>query len=122
MYLLFWTYCPRDADFFNQTDREAFKIWFHAEVCEAAQHEAWFVFNLSYMSINLRDISTTPSAPPCYKITSTYHGNTCVPDDELIPAMQGSPFYKSFSGIPPFSSDHSSPPSSHDYNSDYSFD
>jgi hypothetical protein len=46
----------------------------------------------------------------------------CVPDNELIPAMQGSPFYKSFSGLPPFSSDHSSPPSSHEYNSDYSFD
>jgi hypothetical protein len=40
LYLLFWTYCPRDVDFFSKTDREAFKIWFHAEVCEAAQHEA----------------------------------------------------------------------------------
>jgi len=74
------------------------------------------------MSSNLHYVSTDPSAPPFYKITSTYYGNTCVPDNELIPAMQGSPFYKSFNGLPPFSSDHSSPPPSHEYNSDYSFD
>jgi hypothetical protein len=48
LYLLFWQYCPKDVDFFNETDNEAFKIWFHAEVCEAAQHEAWFVFSLSF--------------------------------------------------------------------------
>jgi hypothetical protein len=120
LYLLFWNYCPRDADFFNQTDRDAFKIWFHAEVCEAAQHEAWFVFSLSYETCNLLEQNT--DGPPCYKIRSNYFGTTCVPEDELISAMQGSPFYRSFSSLPPFSSDHSSPPSSHDYNSDFSFD
>jgi len=122
LYLLFWTYCPRDADFFNQTDREAFKIWFHAEVCEAAQHEAWFVFSLSYMHSTLKYLPTEPYQPPCYKVISTYYGDECIPDNELIPAMQGSPFYRSFSSLPPFSSDHSSPPASHDYNSEFSFD
>jgi hypothetical protein len=95
-------YCPRDADFFNNTDKEAFKIWFHAEVCEAAQHEAWFVFSLSYMGSELHYVPTEPYEPPCYKVTSNYYGNLCVPEDELIPAMQGSPFYRCFSGLPPF--------------------
>jgi len=122
LYLLFWQYCPRDADFFNNTDKEAFKIWFHAEICEAAQHEAWFVFNLSYMSSELHYVPTEPYQPPCYKVTSKYYGNLCVPEDELIPALQGSPFYRCFSGLPPFSSDHNSPPSSHEYNSEFSFD
>jgi hypothetical protein len=36
LYLLMWQFCPRDLDFFNQTDKDAFKMWFHAEVCEAA--------------------------------------------------------------------------------------
>jgi hypothetical protein len=96
LYLLFWTYCPRDVDFFSKTDREAFKIWFHAEVCEAAQHEAWFVFSLSYMGSDLHYVPIEPYDPPCYKVTSTYYGNLCVPDDELIPSMKGSPFYRSF--------------------------
>jgi len=37
--------------------------------------------------------------------------------------MKGSPFYKCFGGLPPFSNDHNSPPSSHyGYDSDTSFD
>lgn len=122
LYLLFWNYCPRDLDFFNQTDKEAFKVWFHAEVCEAAQHEAWFMFPLSFETSTLLIVPVKPWEPSCYKISSKYFGSTCVPEDELIPAMIGSPFYESFSGLPPFSSDHSSPPTSHEYNSDFSFD
>jgi hypothetical protein len=43
---------------------------------------------------------------------------TCVPPDELIPNMMGSPFYESFSGLPPFADDDISPPASHLYDDD----
>jgi hypothetical protein len=122
LYLLMWQYCPRDIDFFNQTDNEAFKIWFHAKVCEAAQHEAWFVFSLSFQTSTLKLLPSRPGDLPCYKIHSSFYGNTCIPPDELIPQMKGSPFYESFSCLPPFSSDSSSPPPSHEYDNDFSFD
>lgn len=121
LYLLFWNFCPRDQDFFSQTDQDAFKIWFHAEVCEATLHEAWFVFSLSFMGSKLQ-YSASTSSDPCYQIKSSFYGNVCVPDEELIPSMQGSPFYRSFSSLPSFSSDHSSPPASHEYDNDFSFD
>jgi len=93
------------------------------EIKEAAHHEGWFVFNLSFLGSELLYDKVEPSQPPAYKVTSNYYGNLCVPEDELIPAMQGSPFYKCFNSLPPFSSDHSSPPSSHfDFDSDESFD
>jgi hypothetical protein len=53
LYLLFWSYCPRDAEFFRNTSKEAFKQWFIAEVQEAAHYEAWFVFNLSFRGSEL---------------------------------------------------------------------
>ena len=53
-----------------------------------------------------------------FQIKSNYFGKTCVPPDELIPQMMGSPFFESFSALPPFSDDHSSPPASHLYDSD----
>jgi hypothetical protein len=65
--------------------------------------------------------SKTSDSPPCYKVHSDYFGELCVPEDELIPAMQGSPFYRCFVASTLFN-DHSSPPSSHDYDSDFSFD
>lgn len=122
LYLLFWLYCPRDIDFFNQTDKDAFKMWFHAEICEAGLHEAWFTFSLSYIGTRLMAMPSS-STETAYKITSEYFGSRCVPEDELIQNMQGSPFYHSFGCLPPFSDDHSSPPSSHGYDSDaMSFD
>lgn len=122
LYLLFWHYCPRDLDFFNETDRTAFKIWFHAEVCEAALHEAWFTFSLSYVGSFLEPDASSSTASS-FKIVSDYYGHRCIPKDELIEAMRGSPFYESFGSLPPFSDDHSSPPSSHGYDSDgMSFD
>jgi hypothetical protein len=53
---LFWTYCPRDADFFKAS-KEAFIQWFQAEVQEAAHYEGWFVFNYLSWVVNyiLRD-------------------------------------------------------------------
>jgi len=36
--------------------------------------------------------------------------------------MMGSPFFESFSGLPPFADDDVSPPSSHRANSEASFD
>lgn len=112
LYLLMWQYCPRDEDFFNQTDRDAFKIWFHAEVCEAVQHEAWFVFNLTYETCDLLEDASC-STNKRYFIKSHFFGKTCVPQDELISSMMGSPFFESFSLLSPFSTDHSSPPSDH---------
>jgi hypothetical protein len=122
LYILFWTYCPRDANFFGAS-KEAFIQWFQAEVQEAAHYEGWFTFKLSFMGSELHFQKTEPSQPPCYKVTNDYFGDLCIPEDELIPAMKGSPFYICFSRLPPFSNDHSSPPSSHfDYDSDASFD
>jgi hypothetical protein len=122
LYILYWTYCPRDADFFGAS-KEAFIQWFRAEIEEATHHEGWFVFNLSFLGSELQFEKTKPAQPPSYKVISEYFGDLCVPEDELIPAMQGSPFYKCFSGLPPFSKEHSSPPSSHfGYDSDASFD
>jgi len=117
LYVLMWQFFPRDEDFFNQTDRDAFKVWFHAEVCEAAQYEAWFVFNLTFETCDLMEAPSSSRDKQFY-IKSNYFGKTCVPQDELIPNMMGSPFYESFSALPPFSDDHSSPPSSHQYDSD----
>jgi len=75
------------------------------------------------MGSELHHKATEPSQPPSYKVTNDYFGDLCIPEDELIPAMKGSPFYICFSRLPPFSNDHSSPPSSHfDYDSDTSFD
>jgi len=75
------------------------------------------------MGSELHYLKTEPSQPPCYKVKSDYFGHLCVSEDDLIPAMQGSPFYRCFSGLPPFSNDHNSPPSSHfGYDSDASFD
>jgi hypothetical protein len=122
LYILFWTYCPRDILFFGSS-KDAFKHWFRAEIEEAAHYEGWFVFNLSFQGSELNFERFEPPQPQTYKVTSEYYGDLCVPEDELIPAMQGSPFYKCFSGLPPFSHEHSSPPSSHfDYGSDGSFD
>lgn len=112
LYLLMWQYCPRDIDFFNQTDRDSFKIWFHAEICEVAQHEAWFMFSLSFVYSDLKE-----GPDQQLKVQSDFYGHTCVPMDELIPAMMGSHFYESFSGLPPFADDDVSPPSSHEINS-----
>ena len=89
----------------------------------AAHYEGRFVFNLSFQGSELHFEKFEPPQPQSYKVTSEYFGDLCVPEDELIPAMQGSPFYKCFSRLPPFSNEHSSPPSSHfDYDSDGSFD
>lgn len=117
LYMLMWQFCPRDSDFFNQTDRDAFKVWFHAEICEAAQYEAWFVFNLTFEYSDLMEAASSSQNRQFY-IKSNYFGKTCVPKDELISQMMGSPFYESFSALPPFSDDHSSPPASHQYDSD----
>jgi hypothetical protein len=108
-------------DFFNHTDQLAFKMWLHAEICEAGQHDAWFVFSLSHVASDLKEV-TVPSGESYFKSYSDYYGSTCVPEAELMPVMMGSPFYESFSGLPPFSDDNSSPPSSHRYDSDASFD
>jgi hypothetical protein len=97
-------------------------MWFHAEICEAAQHEAWFVFNLSFYGSELHYLPTQPHESVFYKVISEYYGEICVAEEDLILAMQGSPFYRCFSGLPPFSNDHISPPSSHEYNSEFSFD
>ena len=117
LYLLMWQFCPRDLDFFNQTDRDAFKIWFHAEICEAAQYEAWFIFDLTFETSDLMEAAST-SQNRQYYIKSNYYGRTCIPQDELVPGMMGSPFYESFSGLPPFADDDISPPASHLYDSD----
>jgi hypothetical protein len=80
-------------------------------------------FQLSFMGSELHFKRLSHLSLLAYKVTSDYFGDLCVPEDELIPAMQGSPFYRCFSGLPPFSNDHSSPPSSHfGYDSDASFD
>jgi hypothetical protein len=122
LYLLLWTYCPRDIQFFGSS-KDAFRQWLRAEVEEAAHYNAWFVFNLSFQGSELIYENSNPPNPQNYKVTSEFYGDLCVPEDDLIPAMQGSPFYKCFSGLPPFSDIHGSPPSSHfNYDSGDSFD
>lgn len=116
-----WQFFPRDIDFFNQTNQMAFKMWFHAEICEAGQHDAWFVFSLSHVTSSLKEVVVSSSEMQ-YKISSEFFGRTCVPVEDLMQVMAGSPLFESFSAMPPFSDDHSSPPSSHYYDSDASFD
>jgi hypothetical protein len=121
LYLLMWQFCHRDLVFFNQTDKDAFKMWFHAEISEAAHFEAWFVFCLSFTTTDLFESACTSSHRQ-FHIKNNYYGSTCVPKDELIPGMMGSPFFESFSGLPPFADDDVSPPSSHRANNEASFD
>ena len=121
LYLLMWKFCPRDFDFFNEVDGIGFKLWFHAEICEAGMHDAWFVFSLSHETSGLKEVCDS-NHEIHYKIHSEFYGRTCISPDELMPVMAGSPFFESFCALPPFSDDHSSPPSSHYYDSDASFD
>lgn len=122
LYILFWKYCPRDVLFFG-SDKDAFIHWFQAEIEEASHYEAWFIFNLSFQGSELLCERFNPPNPQSYKVTSDFFGDICVPDDELILAMQGSPLYKCFNGLPPFSDHHGSPPSSqYNYDSGDSFD
>jgi hypothetical protein len=110
--ILLWKYCPRDVLFFGSS-KDAFKYWLRSEVEEAAHYNAWFVFNLSFQGNELLYDHSEPPAPQSYKVFSDYYGDLCVPEEDLIPAMQGSPFYKCFNGLPPFSDYFGSPPSSH---------
>lgn len=121
-YLLFWQYCPRDSEFFNEVDQLGFKMWLHAEICEAGQHDAWFVFSLTHVNSWLIEASYPNDPEFNFKVKSEFYGRTCVPVEDLMTVMAGSPFFESFSGMPPFSDDHSSPPASHYYDSDASFD
>jgi len=120
--LLLWTYCPRDIQFFG-SNKDAFRQWLRVEVEKAAHYNAWFVFNLSFQGSELIYENYNPPNPQTYKVTNEFYGDLCVPEDELIPAMQGSQFNKCFCGLPPFSDIHGSPPNSHfNYDSGDSFD
>jgi hypothetical protein len=35
-------------------------------------------------------VQTEPPAPQGYKVSSNFYGDVCVPEEDLIPAMQGS--------------------------------
>jgi len=122
IYLLLWTYFPRDILFFG-SNKDAFKQWLHAEVEEAAHYNAWFVFNLSFQGSELVYEKSNPPNPQTFKVTNEFYGDLCVPKDDLILAMQESQFYRCFSGLPPFSDIHGSPPSSqYNYDNGDSFD
>jgi len=122
LFVLLWQYCPRDVVFFGRS-KDDFKHWLRSEVEEAAHYNAWFVFNLSFQDSELQYVQTKPPTPQSYKVSSEFYGDLCVLDEDLIPAMQGSPFYKCFNGLPPFSDHYDSPPTSHiNYASDDSGD
>lgn len=76
--------------------RDSFKVWLRSEIEEAAHYNGWFVFNLSFLGNDLLEDKTEPPHPPSYTVSSNFYGNLRVQDEDLIPAMQGSPFYKCF--------------------------
>jgi hypothetical protein len=74
--------------------RSTFTVWLKSEVEEVAHYNAWFVFNLSFLGSDLLEVHQEPPIPHVYKFSSKFYGEVCVPDEYLIPGMQGSPFFK----------------------------
>lgn len=74
LYLLFWTYCPRDILFFGSSE-DVFKHWFQVEVEEATHYKAWFVFNLSFQGGEFIYDKFDPPNPQSYKVTISFYGD-----------------------------------------------
>jgi hypothetical protein len=91
-----------EMQFFGSS-KDAFKQWFKQKLKKLLTMKDGF-FNLSFQGSELIfEKKLSHLILKLIKLPVNYYGDLCVPEDELIPAMQGSPFYKCFSGLPPFS-------------------
>jgi hypothetical protein len=108
---------PRTKEFVDVSPRD-FIFCLRSELEEATKSNAWLCFGIMYSGSILQLQYHRPPDLPHFKIKSKFWGFNCNPENERVPTMMGSPFYRSFNSLPPMAATHASPSSGRYYSSD----
>jgi len=99
-YIILYKYYLRIEEFANISPWD-FIIWLRFELEEVAKSNEWFCFEILYFGSTLQLQYHRPPYLPHFREKNKIWGFNCNPENERVPTMMGSPFYRSFNSLPP---------------------